>query len=341
MSEATARRGIDFVIANALAGGGSKIGVHYHGGGEPTRNWPVLAASQQYARRRSGECGLACECSVATNGCLSELQVDWILANLRTASVSMDGLPEVHDRNRFTADGSGTSAWVMRTLRRFDAAGFGYGVRLTATASDIASLPDSVEFILRNCRPASILVEPVYRLGRASGFATAETEAFLDAFRQARAAASRHGVEVRFSAVRVDTLTNHFCSATAGSFCLSAAGNVTSCYEVFGEDCTWAAKFFYGRPAAAGGGYDFDAEVLANLQAQAVEHRAHCRGCFAKWHCGGDCYHKILVETGPGEFHGTARCRIIRELTKDLLLSRIEGGGGWYWRGTPCRESET
>jgi len=60
--------------------------------------------------------------------------------------------------------------------------------------------------------------------------------------------------------------------------------------------------------------------------------------CFAKWHCGGDCYYKTLRLNGNGDFAGAGRCRITRELTKDQLLGRIAAAGGLFWReaSQPC-----
>ena len=74
-------------------------------------------------------------------------------------------------------------------------------------------------------------------------------------------------------------------------------------------------------------------QVLKNLRAQAVQNRACCQGCFAKWTCAGDCYHKSVDLHGEGgEFAGAGRCLVTRELTKDLILTRIAASGGLFWR---------
>jgi uncharacterized protein len=38
-----------------------------------------------------------------------------------------------------------------------------------------------------------------------------------------------------------------------------------------------------------------------------------------------------MVATGGGEFNGSARCHVIRELTKDQILEKIEASGGLFW----------
>ena len=159
----TAKRGIDFAAANAARRQVPYFEVGYHGGGEPTVNWRVLTRSFDHARDRAAELKLELRSSVATNGVLSEKQIDWIVAHLGGVSLSCDGLPPVHDECRLTPSGKGSSRRVIHTLRRFDAAKFSYGIRLTVTAEHISTLPDSVEFL---CSPSS--VPPPYRSNRST-----------------------------------------------------------------------------------------------------------------------------------------------------------------------------
>jgi uncharacterized protein len=268
---------------------------------------------------------------VATNGMLADGKIDWITSNVSGANVSFDGLPAVHDRQRATRSGKGSSRRVIHTLRRFDKAGFSYGIRLTLLADQASTLPDSVEYICSNFRPNGIQIEPVYQLGRWRDGPCGETEEFIAAYREAQQRAARHGREISFSAARVGFLTGHFCAVSQDSFCLSPGGNVTACYEVCSEESRWARLFFYGWPAQADSGYKFDLAVLNNLRAQGVQNHAHCHGCFAKWTCGGDCYHKALETHGEGEFAGAGRCHVTRELTKDQILAKIAASGGLFW----------
>jgi uncharacterized protein len=324
----TAKRGIDFVIANAVETGKPEIEITFHGGGEPTVHWKVMCAALEYAHKCCSTCGLAVKAYSATNGVLSPGQTEWIVANLQGLSVSFDGVPEAHDSNRLTILGQGSSSDVMRTLRALDAAHFPYGLRVTVTAEHIAHLPESVQFICSQFCPRQIMVEPAYNLGRWSEAPSAESQSFIDAFREASAVARRFGRSLYFSAARVGLLTNHFCGVTQDAFALSPAGNVSACYEAFDEGGALSDTFFYGS-ALAGGGYDFNLQVLDNLRAQVVERRAFCEGCFAKWSCAGDCLHKSLAVSEV--FGGSDRCHITRELTKDQILTKIEESGGVFW----------
>jgi uncharacterized protein len=331
MSLDVATRGIDFVAANALEKGEACFEIAYHGGGEPTVHWRVLTQSLEYARRKAAQLGLQARASSATNGVMTDGQLDWVVRNLDGVSLSFDGSPQAHDRHRLTVLGQASSGRVMHAMRFFDAAGFPYGVRVTVTADEIAALPDSIDFLCANFHPRRVQVEPVYNLGRWSGAPSAETELFVAAYRAAQKRALRSGFEIGYSAARVGYLTNHFCGVSQDGFALSPAGDVSGCYEVFSRGSPWADVFFYARPAGGDAGYRFELPVLNNLRAQAVGGRAFCAGCFAGWTCAGDCYHKSLNVGGRGEFAGSDRCHITRELTKDQILAKIAAAGGLFW----------
>jgi uncharacterized protein len=326
-----AKQGIDFIIANAVALGRESIDLDFHGGGEPTLNWPTLTGAFEYARSRTREHGIDVHASLATNGFLPDAKIDWIIDHLNGVSLSFDGLPQVHDSNRLTVLGHGSSARVIHTIRRFDERNFNYGLRLTVTHDLIQYMAESVEYICQNFRPRRIHIEPAFQLGRWQSAPSAETQAFIDAYRAASTCAERYGWEIYFSGARLGLLTNHFCGITQDSFALTADGNVSACYEAFLESLPHAKKFLYGSYDQQTQQFRFQLPVLNELRRQSVDQRSYCSGCFAKWSCGGDCYHKSLVVNGDGEFAGTDRCHIIRELTKDQLLNRIELSGGLFW----------
>ncbi len=227
---------------------------------------------------------------------------------------------------------SGLPDSVIRTLRRLDSADFPYGLRVTVTAEHTENLPESIEYICAHFRPQRVMVEPAYQLGRWASAASAETEAFVASFRLAKQCAARFGRELFYSGARLGALTSHFCGVSQDAFALSPDGGVSGCYEAFSEDLPLAQRFFYGKPnVGSNDGYQFDLAVLGNLRKQAVHHRDYCNGCFARWTCGGDCFHKALTVSPNGEFVGSERCHITRELTRDQIMAKIVESGGLFW----------
>jgi uncharacterized protein len=331
MALESAQRAIRFVGSNAVARGVTTVGVTFHGGGEPTMNWEVLTRSTEYARRLAEESGLRLSATLATNGVMTETQTAWVSRHLTSISISCDGVDEVQDVNRPLIRGGTSSGCVRRTLEQLSGSGFPFGIRMTVLQRQVSRLAESIDYLFTRFRPRVVQVEPVYQMGRGLHEEQAEGEEFLEEFRRAR---SKWGA-VMFSGAKLDVLDNHFCAATADGFCISASGNVTACTEAFSEDGQLADQFFYGKPAEGPDGYEFDEEALARLRSRGVEHRAFCSGCFARWTCGGDCLYKVMDRNRAGPLAGGGRCRIIRELTKDLLLERIAQSGNGIWKGSP------
>ncbi|MFN0020721.1 MAG: radical SAM protein [Pirellulaceae bacterium] len=335
MSLEVAKQGIDFIIQNALELQKDEVEIAYHGGGEPTVNWNTLTQSYDYASLQAAKSGLKLRAAMASNGILSDDQIDWVLQHLDGVSLSFDGLPAAHDAHRLTVLGQPSSAHVLRTIQRFDESNYNYALRLTVTHDQIGRLADSITFICQKFHPRRIQVEPAYQLGRWTDAPSAETQSFLDQYRAGQAEARKYGQDIHFSGARLGTQTNHFCGITQDSFALTADGNVSACYEVFLESLPRAETFIYGHSEPATGGYHFELPVLNHLREQTVDKHAFCQGCFAKWSCGSDCFHKSLAVNGEGEFAGSDRCHIIRELTKDQILDRVERSGGLFWHDPP------
>lgn len=341
MSLETAKRGIDFIAANAVKKNFiaeytgqplvTELSVAYHGGGEPTAHWTVLTESFAYAQHKVATLGLPVRGHLISNGVLRNDQIDWIIANISHMMVSFDGLPSIQNKQRLTKSGRGSSAAVLHTLQRFDAAQFPYIIRVTATEAYLEQLPQAVTFIGERFKPQRIQVEPAYPIGRGQTMPSANTTRFIDAFRSAQAVAKQLDVTLDYSPACLNRLSNHFCGITQDEFSLSAEGNVSACYSCFAEDNNWAEVFFYGKPDGQSRRYVFDMPVLDKLRNRAVRHLDFCRGCFAKWHCAGDCYYNAVNVNGRDQFIGSERCHITRELLKDEILSRITASGGQFW----------
>jgi pyruvate-formate lyase-activating enzyme len=142
LSLAQARAAIDYVRRSAEERGATFFEVAFHGGGEPTLNWSVLQESVAYARRQP----LPARINLTSNGIWSARQRRWILDNLDSVNLSVDGGPATQDRERPFPSGEGSSPAVMRTLAALDGSDFSYGIRMTATAP-WERFPEDVGFL--------------------------------------------------------------------------------------------------------------------------------------------------------------------------------------------------
>jgi uncharacterized protein len=104
-------------------------------------------------------------------------------------------------------------------------------------------------------------------------------------------------------------------------------GYLTACYEVGDVDDPRAETFFFGRLDSQTLQLEVDYDKLRRIRTLTVEHKQHCADCFCKWHCGGGCAAKLAARGDAWNPSGDPRCIINRELTKDQLKARLQGGG--------------
>jgi len=323
-----ARAAFDLVLAHATERGRTTVGLCLHGGGEPTVAWESLQGIVEYARRAAAARGVRARISVGTNGVLPEARARWLAGHADSATLSLDGCREAHDAARPTVAGGPTYDDVLRTARCFDDAGLDYGIRMTVTASWVDRLPEAVGELCGRVGGRSLKAEPVFPAGRAERGAvgTPTAEAFIAAFREARAVAVERGRRLSYSGARLGLTTDRFCHAPGTSFAVTPEGRVTSCYEATDPGDPRLDPFFWGRYESASGRFVLDEARRAEQTRWTVHHQPGCADCFCKWTCAGDCPAKRVHSGEPRDPARSARCAVNRALTRDQLLRALQQG---------------
>lgn len=322
---------VRLLVANAHAQGTPRIGLSFHGGGEPTLAFPLLRAVSEDARSEAARARLGLTLSLGTNGVMPREHAEWLAAHLTSATVSLDGPAALHDRQRPLRDGGGSHEPVRRTLACFDAAGLDYGLRATITREGVSRLPEIVDHLCATSRARWLKLEPLFVQGRAArhGLEPPDPRQFVAGFLEGRELAARRGRRLVYSGLRLDVTTDRFCAAAGRSFCLTPDLHLTSCYEVTDERDPRAALFFFGRYDPGPRRFDVDPARLARQRRLTLLESPACRRCFARWHCAGDCPAKTAGTPRPGPDAlpwRTFRCEITRELTRRELLERLRTG---------------
>jgi uncharacterized protein len=316
---------IDETVGNAVSAGSGWISVHFHGGGDVGKAWPLLKRARDYAERAADSNSILVRTSAGLNGILNSEQRGWIIANIDNATVSIDGPPDLHDSQRPFPDGSPSFGVVAETLKEFDAARFKYGIRTTVSAEGVSRLEETVDFFCGNFSAETIKAEPLYPRGRSetTGLQPPKAADFIRHFIKARRIARGHGRDLVYSGARLETVSTVFCRAAGDSCAVTPDGDITSCYEVLSPEDRLSETFFYGRFDGSTRKMVIDQERWKRLRELSVLHEPLCQTCFCKWHCAGDCPVKHLHsrETDPGGI--PARCRINRELTKARLIEAM------------------
>lgn len=142
MTESIGRKAIDRAIASMNPGGTLELGFF---GGEPLLEAELLAVLVAYAREQIAARRMELHLSMTTNGTLSEGPA-WSVMNWPDLSlaVSCDGLPQVHDRHRVRADGSGSSETVLSTIRKLITAGRDFHVVMVVRPDTVEQFPEGI-----------------------------------------------------------------------------------------------------------------------------------------------------------------------------------------------------
>ena len=317
---------INTIVRNALKHNLGEIRLGFHGGGEPTLEWDLLVHLTTYCKKQAEIHGLSANISMATNGILSDSQVDWIVNNLSGLNLSLDGPQPIQDYQRPFIDGTGSFDTVYRTAKRLDQFGFPYGIRCTVTDRSVTFLEEITEFIGTEFRCSYLHVEPVFECGRCrqASIYPPDGKIFVEHFRRARSIANEKKLKLVYSGMRADVLTHRFCLAEGGAFCVTCDGDVTSCYEVTSRDDPLSKIFFIGQFNAQSKEFQFDTKRIAKLRRSKTLNALPCKECFCKYHCAGDCLAKRLRSSEQCLDASGGRCYINRELTKDQLLEMEE-----------------
>lgn len=150
------RKAIDRAVASLTPGGTLELGFF---GGEPLLEAESVAGWIDHARQRTQAVGGQLTLSMTTNGTVTSpkaLQI-MTLPDLDLA-ISCDGLPDLHDRHRRTAGGSGTWEQVIATIRRLLSMGQNPRVVTVVRPDTVSGLCDGIRFLrdlgVRHFEPA-------------------------------------------------------------------------------------------------------------------------------------------------------------------------------------------
>ncbi len=334
MSWDTARSGLDWMFRHARARGRDHVSVMFHGGGEVTIARALLEQCVAYARAEAAAQGMTLTTSAGLNGVMTGALLEWVITHIDNATVSLDGLPEVHNAQRPLVNGKGSFDVIAAALRRMDEAGFPYGLRVTVTRLGLPRMAESVDFMCRHFRAPVIQLEPVFPSGRAraNDLTSPDPREFVRQFRAARQIAQTYGRELKYSGARFGTITNKFCQVSDDLLALTPEGFLSSCYEVGQQDDPRADTFFYGRLNQHTRELDVDMKKVIRLRTLTVEHKSSCDECFCRWSCGGECSAKLALAGDAWNASDSPRCIVNRELTLDQMKDYLERGD---WRAAP------
>jgi len=315
---------IEYMIQNQKERGSKHLSLGFHGGGEPLHPWQFIKKIVSFAEERCTKEGFTWSIYSATNGVLSEKQLEWIVKHFVNLNISFDGLPHVQDFHRPLPNGKSSFEYVDRTFKFLDKHNFNYGIRGTVSSYNIHLMPEIIHFIGQNYKSKSVHLEPLFYCGRCktTGTLNPDMQAFADNFMACEDVAVKYGINLIYSGCHIDMLHSTFCGAPGNNFSITPDGYVATCFELTDRTDPKAEQFFIGR-IEEDGSVTIDEKKRRKLYSLSVDQLEYCQDCFAKWHCAGECASKLPHADITGA-RGHDRCQLNRRLIANRLHRMVE-----------------
>lgn len=288
MSLDVAKKAVDFFVEHS--GNNKRLSLAFFGG-EPLLNLKVIKDTVEYAEQVPGK---EFDFAITTNGTLlTEDLIDYLKQHRFGVLVSIDGPPEVHDKQRAFPNGRGSYEVVSRNLLRLlQARNDGEipcSVRGTFTRNN-PNLVDTV-FHLADLGCMDISVEPCVTdipalqirdedLSDIKEEYTRFAKAYVDAISNGRNFSFFHFNKM-MEQVRTPRLRTTPCSAARGYFAVSVDGNLYPCQKFVGMDDFVLGNIFEGVKRT---------DIIEQFVKASVNKKTKCRNCWAAFICGGGCH---------------------------------------------------
>ena len=312
MSEQTAKKAIDFLIANS---GNRRILEADFFGGEPLMCLDVIKNVVAYAREQGQKYGKKFLFTTTTNALLlDDDAIDFFNREMENVVLSLDGRREVHDAIRKTVNGKGSFDIVLPKINKFvqSRGNKSYYVRGTFTAKNL-DFSDDVIFLAEQGFD-SISMEPVVTdiddlaiKPEHLPAIKAEYERLCDRYLEMW----KEGRGFNFFHFNID-LEGGPCLAKRVSAC--GAGN--EYFSVVPNGDIYPCHQFAGDPAfKMGNVYEgvLNGDIRRTFAESCLFTRKNCDGCFAKFICSGGCSANNYHFTGDIQTPYTITCEMMKK----------------------------
>jgi len=319
MSEAVGRRAVDATFRAAADGGYKSVKLKY-AGGEPTLVFDLVKSLHRHAQQRSQRRGIALRELLLSNGVrLTDDMLAYLRAEAIRLMISLDGVGELHDRQRSTVRGGATFDAVADAIDRCLLHDLWPDLSITVTAHNAGGLAQVVEFALDRALRFN------FNFVRTSDGATpaehrADDEKLIDGVRAALQVIQRRLPPYRLIDGLLDRSTfltahDYACGAGRNYLAIGPDGRVARCHTELS-----AAVSHVDEPDVLTA--IRDADIPGALRAVAASEREGCSTCRWRHWCGGGC--PLLANQASGAWNQRSPyCSVYQALYPEVL--RTEG----------------
>lgn len=318
MEVARGKQAVEAVFRSALANGFQRVKLKY-AGGEATLNFPTVLILHDHARQLATQHGLGLDGVILSNGvALSARMIQEMKVRDLRLMISLDGIGATHDAQRPFINGRGSFVYVERTLNRLAAHGLVPTISITISAQNLASLPETVAYVLARELPFTL---NYYRENDCS--ASYEGLVFQDdqiitavraAYTVIEANLPRHSLLASLAdRARLDMPHDRPCGVGHSYMVIDQFGGVAKCQMEIKQtitDISAPDPFLLIRLDQTG------------VQNHSVEEKTGCRDCTWRYWCAGGCPALTYRVTGRWDLK-SPNCHIYQALFPEVL--RLEG----------------
>lgn len=317
MSEETAKKAIDFLIANS--GNRKMLEVDFFGG-EPLMCLQTIKNVVAYARSEAEKAGKKFLFTTTTNALLlDDDAIDFFNREMENVVLSLDGRKEVHDAIRKTKNGKGSFDLVIENIKKFvrSRGGKSYYVRGTFTAKNLDFSKDVI--FLAESGFDSISMEPVVTdiedleiKSEHIPTVLKEYENLCDKYLEK----FDNGEGFNFFHFNVDLdggvcLQKKVSACGAGNeyFSVTPNGDIYPCHQFAGDKNFLMGNVYDGK---------LDKNIREKFANSCLFTREECGDCFAKFICSGGC--------SANNYHFEGDINKPYGATCEMMKKRIECG---------------
>lgn len=265
-------------------------------GGEPLLNRKLLYKAVEYSSKKASLTNKQLKFSITTNGTiLREDDIKLFRDHPFNVTISIDGHPEFHNLNRKTHSGKGSYEKVIEGLNLFEKIGRPKHLSARSTVTPlnrglVNALNHLIDLKFDDVGFSPVLVSPNPNLA----FSENDFENFLVEMIECGNLAMNKIIksekypfsnfETALFEIHRGTHRPYPCGAGAGYMSVNAEGDIYACHRLIDDKQFYMGDIF-------GGLKNTNRNNLLNNQL--VDKMEPCKSCWARYLCGGGCYHEV------------------------------------------------
>jgi uncharacterized protein len=293
----------------------SRVKLKY-AGGEASLQLPLIRKLHDRALALSHTLSIALQEVLLSNGVqLSDFWIDWLATTEIKVTISLDGIANVHDRQRPSKGGGPSFAQVEHTITRLLQSGIKPHISITVTAANAADVADLVDWVLKRSLTFHL---NFYRQTSCNADALTwaiEEHAIIAGLRAAYRVIERSLPDYPLFGGLLDKVQApahvHTCGVNQNYVVITHQGQVAQCQmhldQPVSDRLTPDSLLMVARGA------------IQNLP---VDEKEGCKTCSYRYRCTGGCPLETYQATGRWDVK-SPHCNLYRTLYPDVL--RLEG----------------